>query len=115
MSVSKEELLEKMKEADLVVLNVLSEEEFQRSHIRGSRNLTLTQDYGDFAHEVEKRYGKVRSFILYGSDATSAEGANAARILRGHDFNAQDYPGGMREWLAAGLPVEGSWVHAPKG
>ncbi len=102
MSLSKEAVLEKMKQAHVVVLNVLPPEEFRKLHIRGSHNIPLSQDYGAFVQEVEKRYGKERPFITYCSGIASAAAANAARILRGHGFTVDDYPGGTEEWHQTG-------------
>ncbi len=108
MPYTKEALLEKMEKANVVVLNVLPEGEFQKLHIRGSRNLPLTQDYGAFAKEVERLYGKKRLIITYCTDFTSASSANAAKILREKGFEAENYSGGIEEWHQAGYPTEGT-------
>ncbi len=108
MPLTKEALLEKMKKTNGVVLNVLPEAEFQKLHILGSHSLPLLQDYGTFAQEAERLFGKNRLLITYSNDFTCAAGANAAKILRDHDFNAENYPGGIAEWNGAGLPVEGT-------
>lgn len=97
-----------MTQKGLVVLDVDSPGEYVKCHIVGSQNLAWGQDHGAFAQAVEKAYGKNRAFILYGSDITSAAGANAAKFLREHGFDAQDYPGGLKEWREAGFPVEGN-------
>ncbi len=110
---TKEQLKGKMKEKGIVVLNVLSESDFEKLHIRGSRSQPLNQDHGAFAHEVERQYGKGRSFVTYCADFTCAAGANAARILREHGFTAENYPGGIEEWHRAGWPTDGTQAEEP--
>ena len=112
---TKEQLKDRMKDKGLVVLNVLSEGNFQKMHIRGSHSQPLEKDPGAFAQEVERRYGKVRSFITYCAGITCAAGPNAAKILRNHGFKAESYPGGLEEWHRAGWPTDGTlaagWIN----
>jgi rhodanese-related sulfurtransferase len=108
MAVTKEELREKMGEKGVVVLNVLSAGDFDKLHIRGSRNEPLGQDYGVFVRGVEKRHGKKSFFITYGADVVCATGPNAAKILRDHGFKAEEYLGGMEDWNKAGWPTDGT-------
>jgi|SRR5579872_7588296 len=113
MSLTKEEVLEKMKEEGVVVLNVLPEADFHRLHIQGSQNLPLTLDYGGFLQEIEKRHGKKKFFITYGDRLSRADGASAAQAMRIHGFTAENYPGGIQEWFEAGLPTEGIQAGVP--
>jgi rhodanese-related sulfurtransferase len=108
MSISKESVVESMKQPNVVVLNVLPREEFEKLHIQGSRNLPLTPDYGAFVQEVEKQYGKGRQFIIYGSNILSRAAIDASEVLRKRGFKAEVYLSGMREWSAAGFPMEGT-------
>lgn len=108
MSISKEAVFEKMNEASVVVLNVLPEEEFLKLHIRGSRNLPLTQDRGAFLQEVEKQFGKERFLIIYGSDIGSHAAIDATEALWKGRFKAETYLSGLREWKEAGFPTEGT-------
>ena len=108
MSLTKEEVLEKMKEEGVVVLNVLPEADYQRLHIQGSHSLPLTLDYGGFLQEIEKRHGKQKFFITYGDRLSRADGASAAHAMRIQGFKAENYPGGVQEWFEAGLPTGGN-------
>jgi rhodanese-related sulfurtransferase len=110
MSISKEAVVEKMRKTQVVVLNVLSEGEFQKLHIQGSYNLPLTPDHGAFAREVERQYGKKNLFILYGSNITSYAAIEAAEALQKRGFEAEAYLSGMKEWIGAGLPAEGTYA-----
>ena len=113
MSLTKEQVREKMVEKDVVVLSVLPQEDFEKLHIAGSRSLPLTLDYGAFLHEIEKMYGKKRFFITYGSHWTRVDGASAAQAMKVQGFNAENYPGGIREWFDAGFPTEGTEMLHP--
>jgi len=115
MPLSKEDVFRKMKQGEVVLLNVLPEEEFEKIHIRGSRNLPLTPDHGAFAQAVEKRYGQKRSFITYGADLTCSAGSDAARVLRAHGFEVEDYPGGAEEWDQVGWPTVGTQTRLALG
>lgn len=108
MSMTKEEVFEKMKEEGVVVLNVLPEVDFQKLHIRGSENFPLTLDYGGFIQNIEKKHGKRKLFITYGDYLSRADGASAAQAMRVLGFSVDNYPGGIQEWFEAGLPTEGT-------
>jgi rhodanese-related sulfurtransferase len=112
MGMTKEQLKDRIKEKDVVVLNVLPGSDFEKLHIKGSHSEPFIQDYGAFVQGVEKRYGKGRSFITYCADISSAAAANAAKILRDHGFKAEDYSGGIADWNNAGWPTEGTQAKA---
>lgn len=108
MSLTKEMVRKKMKSRDVVLLNVLTEEDFLKLHIKGSLNLPLAQNRDEFAMEVEKRFGKDKFYISYSASVICAAGPNAAQALRIRGFKAEAYLGGLQEWLEAGFPVEGT-------
>ena len=113
MALTKEMVMEKMKEKDTVVLNVLSKEDFGKMHIKGSYSLPWNSaDPSAFTQAVEKKFGKSRSFITHCSGYSCMAGPNAAKALLAVGFKAEDYPGGIQEWSEAGYPVEGTM--APK-
>jgi rhodanese-related sulfurtransferase len=107
MSMTKEAVRDKMKDFNVMVLNVLPESDYAKLHIKGSENLPLGQNTGDFAEAVEKHYGRDKFFITYCAGATCQAGPNAAKALKEKGFKANDYPGGMKEWSEAGFPTEG--------
>lgn len=112
MPMTKEALKDKMRDANVVVLNVLSENDFAKLHIKGSENLPLGQSEGDFVQAVEKRYGKDKFFITYCAGLTCNAGPKAAKALQEKGFKANDYPGGVQEWSEAGFPMEGTEAKA---
>jgi rhodanese-related sulfurtransferase len=112
MPLTKEEVFAKMKEEDVVLLNVLPEKDFHELHIQGSQNLPLTLDYSGFIQEIERKHGKNKFFITYGDHLSRLDGASAAQAMRTQGFKAENYPGGIQEWFEAGLPTEGTQANA---
>ena len=108
MSMTKETVLEKMKEMNVVVLNVLPQNDYAKLHIKGSESLPLGLNSGDFVQAVEKRYGKDKFFITYCAGMTCNAGPKAAKALQEKGFKANDYAGGIQDWSQAGFPTEGS-------
>src|SRR5581483_8241343 len=113
MSVSKETVKDKMKDANTIVLNVLPEADFAKLHIKGSENLPFGKDANAFAVEVEKKYGKSKFFITHCASLTCDAGPKAAKALQEKGFKAADYAGGMKEWSEAGFPTEGTEAKVP--
>jgi rhodanese-related sulfurtransferase len=108
MPMTKEAVREKMKEQNVVLLNVLPEANYTKSRIAGSKNLPLGRNANDFVQAVEKRHGKDKFFITYCADVNCNAGPNAARVLIEKGFRADDYPGGLKDWSDAGFPMEGT-------
>ena len=106
-------VLDKMKEKDVIVLNVLPPEAFKKIHITGSYNMPLDSDPQTFAKKVGEVYGKDKFFITHCVNVGCHAGPNAAKALKENGFKAEDYPGGMEDWAAAGFPVEGTAVTNP--
>jgi len=113
MPMTKEAVFNNLKRRDVVVLNVLTEEEYLRCHIAGSHHVPLFQNRSLFAFEVEKRFDRKKFFIAYSADVTCAAAQNAVQALKNRGMIAQAYSGGMKEWLESGLPVEGTQVKHP--
>jgi len=107
MAMSKEAVKDKMKDQNVVVLNILSESDFLKLHITGSENLP-SEGNADFAGAVDEKYGKGNFFITYGAGFNSVYGSNAAKALQEKGFKAADYAGGIQEWSQAGFPTEGT-------
>jgi len=114
MSMTKEAVQDKMRDHNVVVLDVLPDTDFAKMHITGSENLPLGLNSGDFVQAVEKRYGKNKFFITYCAGLTCHVGFEAAKALTEKGFKADDYPGGMQEWSEADFPTEGSAARVSK-
>src|SRR5579859_4395876 len=94
----KEEVLKKMSEQGVVVLNILPREDFAKLHIKGSVNLPLTEDTADFCREAVERFGKGKYFILHGQKLGLLDSYLATRALVAEGLEAQNYGGGILEW-----------------
>ena len=110
MSMSKEMVREKMKEKDVMVLNVLSPEAYEKMHLPGSFNLAWTKDPKTFVKRVEQLYGRDKFYITHCSGYSCMAGPSATAALRDSGFMAADYGGGIEEWFEAGWPVEGTQI-----
>jgi rhodanese-related sulfurtransferase len=110
MALTRHVVLEKMNEKDVVMLNVLSEGDFRKIHIKGSFNLPYAKDPKGFVSKVDELFGRGKFFITHCSGVTCMAGPNAAKALRENGFKAEEYPGGMQDWLDAGYPVEGTEI-----
>lgn len=108
LALTKEEVLSRMKDAGAVLVNVLSEKEFNRLHIQGSQSLALGQNVRAFGIVAKRKYQRGTYLITYGADGESLLGLNAAKILVGSGFKADHYPGGLVDWVKAALPTEGT-------
>ncbi|HUO57939.1 MAG TPA: rhodanese-like domain-containing protein [bacterium] len=108
MALDKEEVLKRMNDREVVVLNILPKGDFRKLRIKGSENLSLTKDLDEFCREATEKYGKDRRFILYGERFGLLDSFLATRALVARGVNAENYPGGILEWHRAGMPVEGT-------
>ena len=113
MTLTKEQVLEKLKDPTVVLLDVSSEADFGRLHIKDSQNLTLGQNVRNFETNAIKRYNKQTYFITYSADENGVLGQNAAKLLTLHGFQANHYLGGIRDWFRAGLPIGGTERSVP--
>jgi rhodanese-related sulfurtransferase len=107
-SLTKEEVLSRMKSPDVVLVNVLPEKTFDKFHIKGSQSLTLGMNIRAFGILAQRKFQKQTHLITYGVDGESTLGLNAAKILVGHGFRADHYPGGLVDWVKAALPTAGT-------
>ena len=108
MSMTKEAVRDKMRESNVVVLNVLPENDYAKLHIKGSESFPLGLNNDDFTQAVEKKYGKDKFFITYCAGPTCDAGPKAAKALQKKGLKANDYSGGIQEWSQAGFPADGS-------
>lgn len=87
---------------DLTLINVLSEEDFERAHIPGSQNIPVGRE--SFEREVERLAGGVEAkVVVYCADFDCQASPKAAKKLDEAGFkNVFDFEGGVKEWRKAG-------------
>jgi rhodanese-related sulfurtransferase len=108
MAITKEEILEKMKEKDTVVLDVLPKTDYDLLRIKGSFSLPLMGTRPEkFVQEAVEKYGSDKFFITYCSGFPCRHFQEAATALAQAGFKAEGYAGGIQEWAESGFPVEG--------
>lgn len=106
--VTVEELRKLQAEKDnLAVINVLSEEQFQKAHIPGSLNVPRASG-SDFPARVERVVGgKDTPVVVYCSSTECETSPKAGRELEDAGFSdVRHFAGGMRAWQDAGRRVE---------
>jgi rhodanese-related sulfurtransferase len=113
MAITKESVLEKMREKDVVVLDVLPKTDYELLRIKGSHSLPIVHTRPeDFALAAEQAYGRDKFFITYCSGFPCRHFQEAAEALVKRGLKAEGYAGGIQEWAESGLPVEGTQAKA---
>ena len=102
-AVSRKELLQRMREGLVTVIDTRPAQEFAAGHLRGAINLPL--------HELRRRLRQLprdREIVAYCRGAYCVLSYEAVAELRKRGFKAFRLEEGYPEWRAAGLPVEQS-------
>lgn len=107
--VETDELLRRVNEEDVTVLDVRPSEEFASGHIAGAVSIPL----GD----LERRLAELphgRRIVAYCRGPYCVLAAEAVRLLRGRGFEAARLMDGFPQWRHAGLPVAAGAAAAPR-
>jgi rhodanese-related sulfurtransferase/DNA-binding HxlR family transcriptional regulator len=102
-AVSRKELLRRMRDGLVTVIDTRPAEEFAAGHLRGALNVPL--------HELKRRLRELpreREVVAYCRGAYCVLSYEAVAELRRRGFKAFRLEEGYPEWRAAGLPVEQS-------
>ena len=91
---------------DLLVLNVLSQNEYEKEHIPGSEN--IPNEAPDFTTRVERLAGsKTRPMVVHCASTKCPASTEAVNKLTAAGFtNVTEFPGGMDEWKTMGGKVQ---------
>ncbi|BBL80753.1 ArsR family transcriptional regulator [Rubrobacter xylanophilus] len=100
-AVCAEELLQKMREGEVLVLDVRPEEEYRAGHIPGARSVPVERLEAYLA-EIPKD----REVVAYCRGPYCVFADEAVALLRSHGYRARRLREGMPDWRAAGMPVE---------
>ncbi len=104
-NVTREKLRKKIEgEDDFVLVDALSPQHYESSHLPGAVNLPL-----EFVDEAEKVIpDKSAEIIVYCMNPACAASDEEVRELRGMGYeNVRHYAAGKQDWIRAGLPLEG--------
>jgi rhodanese-related sulfurtransferase len=94
-----------VRDPDVVVLDVLSSESYAALHLPGAINIPLEELAARAPAELPDR---ARPLVVYCAGPTCPRAEEAVALLRGLGYtHVVPYRGGLEEWQAAALPVEG--------
>ena len=99
--VEKEDLLQRARAGEVVVLDVRPREEYAAGHVEGALSLPLA--------EIERRLAELprrKEIVAYCRGPYCFFAAEAVRLLRRRGLRALRLREGFPEWRDAGLPVE---------
>lgn len=89
----------------LLLLDARSPRAFQAEHLPGATNMQLYEVNLELG--VKARLKAYKTMVVYGDDAGSPPGRGLTKRLMGAGYDdVRFYVGGMKEWKAAGFPVE---------
>jgi rhodanese-related sulfurtransferase len=100
-AVSRKDLMSRMREGLVTVLDVRPEDEFALGHLPGALNIPLSQ--------LEHRLGQLpmgREVVAYCRGPYCVLSFEAVAALRARGYPVRRLEDGYPEWKAAGLPVE---------
>lgn len=101
-TITKEELKQKLISGEPVqVVNVLDPKHYDLGFIKGSRKIPVA--------ELDSRAGeldKAKEVVTYCAGPECDASRKGAEKLAAQGFKVRAYEGGIKEWKAAGFPVE---------
>jgi rhodanese-related sulfurtransferase len=100
-AVCAEELLAKMREEGVVVLDVRPEEEYRSGHIPGARSVPVER-LEAYLEDLPQE----REIVAYCRGLYCVFSDEAVALLRSRGYRARRLQEGLPDWRAAGLPVE---------
>jgi len=104
-TITKEALKEKLENNDVTLIEVLSEDQYKESHIKGAINIPLK----NIVSEAKKKFDQDEEIVVYCSDEECTASPTAASKLEKSGFkNVFDFEGGKKEWREAGYPMAGN-------
>ena len=94
------------RDKNVLLINVLSHEDYAKAHIPGSVNVPLKSP--NFMDAVKRLAGGTnRNIVVYCASKACTASPQAAKTLVDAGFtDVSDFEGGMAEWKAAGYQVE---------
>lgn len=99
--VGRRELVRRLKDGLVTVLDVRPEDEFAAGHLPNAVNIPLR----DLARRL-REIPKSREIVAYCRGPYCVLAFEAVALLRSRGFNIRRLEDGYPEWKAAGLPVE---------
>ena len=98
--VNRDELLKRVIEGNVIVLDVRPVEEYRTGHIPGALSVPLDQ-----LKEILTKLPADQEIVAYCRGPYCVLAVQAVEVLRGKGFNAIRLEDSVRDWRALGLPV----------
>lgn len=95
------ELMERLNDGSVVILDVRAEEEYQAGHIPGALSVPV-----DALEAALQTLPKTRELVAYCRGPYCVFSDEAVAFLRARGYRARRLRQGLPDWRAAGLPVE---------
>lgn len=105
-TISTDDLMKKMENEDVVIIDVRPEEEYKRGHIRNA--ICFPKDMID---ENMKNLGKGRQIVAYCRGPFCMLADEAVEKLNQNGYQAVRLENGYPDWAARNLPIEESTSH----
>jgi len=99
--VTRDELTQRLRAGDIVVLDVRPEPEYRAGHVSGALSLPAAE-----LHRRLREVPKDRDVVAYCRGPYCVYADDAVRTLRRRGYRAARLEDGYPEWATAGLPVE---------
>lgn len=104
-TMTREELTKRLRDGDVIVLDVRPEAEYRSGHITGAASLPV--------EEITRRLREIpkdRQVVAYCRGPYCVYADDAVRALRKHGYQAARLDDGYPEWARAGLPVDSDFA-----
>ena len=101
-AVDSSDLLERLRDGSVVVLDVRPEEEYRAGHISGALSVPV-----DALEAALKTLPRDREVVAYCRGPYCVFSDEAVAFLRARGYRARRLRQGLPDWRAAGMPVEG--------
>jgi len=101
-AVDSSDLLERLRDGSVVVLDVRPEEEYRAGHIPGALSVPV-----DTLEAALKTLPRDREVVAYCRGPYCVFSDEAVAFLRARGYRARRLGQGLPDWQAAGMPVEG--------
>lgn len=102
-TISRQELVEEMQRGDVIVVNVLARDAYEKLHIKGSISIPR----GELERGGWEGLDRSKEIIVHCSSYSCGASRMAAEFLEAKGFDSRAYEGGIKEWAEANLPTEG--------
>jgi len=100
-SLDMDELLDRMKSKNVIVLDVRPPDEFEKGHIPGAINIPI----GELTKRL-KKLPKTKEYIAYCRGPFCVFADEAIHLLAKNGYKAKRLEQGFSDWKVKGLPVE---------